>query len=695
MMIAFEGLMVCFRKSIEMYHRKELKEINNMLWKSTFARSLLIATVFLLFFVIAQSISPLQAQDGMGVTTINNGPILEIEPNNTSGSAQILSVIGRENYVIASINPANDRDWFRFDAVAGQTYVIEVFEASASLNAATGTLCLGAIPSASGVGLRIYDASVTQIAASCRPNAERSGAGNVHNIVQVTTAINSALYIEVVPNSSTVTGDYKLRILRQYNHPSASWDSNYEPNNRRATAAPIQIGRENAISATIEQRIANYATNHVDVDWYWFSAEADKTYTVEIFNVAANFNAASGDNCANNPPYESGSGIGLRIVDASGTSLVHQCRPNFFFSGSGNVHNIVQFTPSLAGDYFIQVIPNENNRHGDYQLRVLPPYDDPLASWDENFEPNNHRATAAPIQVGRGNAISATIEQRITNYATNRVDVDWYWFTAEADKTYTVELFNAAANFNAASGDNCANNPPYESGSGIGLRIVDASGTSLVHQCRPNFFFSGSGNVHNAVQFTPGLAGNYFIQVIPNENARYGDYQLRILLPHNDPLASWDANYEPNNRPVNAYLLQPGRLLNTNIEARISAYSTNRVDQDWYRLQAIAGQTYTIETVNVVPSLATASGRNCHGSFTRTGLGIVVFDPTVSVRVAEECGANGQGNVHTTASFTAGLTGAYYVWIIPNSQTASGNYGVRLVGIFEGEHKLYLPTVIR
>jgi O-acetyl-ADP-ribose deacetylase (regulator of RNase III) len=639
--------------------------------------------VLLLVVSLSGGTPPVLAETSQIVSAlVNNAPIQEVEPNNTSDSAQVLTAIGRENYVIASINPANDRDWFRFDAVAGQTYVIEIFEASASFNTVTGNNC----DWDSGVGLRIFDASVTQITASCRPNSNRSGAGNVHNIIQFSTGINSEFYIQVVPNNSTVTGDYKLRVLPQYNHPSASWDSNYEPNNQRITAAPIQIGRENAISASIEQRIANYATNHVDIDWYWFTAEADKTYTVELFNAAANFNAASSyDNCGWD------SGIGLLIVDASGTVLASECRPNENHRGSGNVHNIVQFTPGLAGDYFIQVIPNENNRYGAYQLRVLPPYDDPLASWDDNHEPNNRRATAAPIQVGRENVISSFIEERIANYSTNRVDSDWYQFEAEANKTYTIELLNAAANFNAASSyDNCGWD------SGIGLLIFDASGTVLASECRPNENRSGSGNVHNIIQFTPGLAGDYFIEVIPNENARYGNYQLRVLPPHNDLLASWDANYEPNNRPANAYLLQPGRLLSTNIEARITTYSTNRVDQDWYRVQAVAGQTYTIETVNVAPSLATASGTNCRGTGTnRTGLGIVVFDSTVSTRIAEECVANGQGQVHTTASFTAGLTGTYYVWVIPNSQTASGNYGVRLVGTFEGEYKAYLPMVRR
>ena len=602
-------------------------------------------------------------------------PITEQEPNDSSDTAQTLSLIGRENYVIASTNVGNDRDWYKFTATAGQTYVIEIFEASASFSTAGGHNCssFGA-----GLGIKVYDPSITQIAASC----VATGAGNVHNIVQFSTGITEEFYIQVIPANNSVTGDYKLRVLYQYDNPAASWDSNHEPNNRMMSAAPIQIGRENAINAAIEQRIVNYATNLVDIDWYRFEAEAEKSYIVELFNADINFNAAGGHNCAS----FSGAGIGLRIYDDSGTLISSSCNPNGTNAGAGNVHNIVQFAPGLAGTYFIMVIPNENARYGNYQLRVLPQYDDLLASWDNSHEPNNRMMSAAPIQIGRENAISTSIEQKIANYATNLVDIDWYRFEAEPNKTYVVELFNADINFNAAGGHNCAS----FSGVGIGLRIYDDSGTSLASLCNPDNARAGGGNVHNIIQFTPGLGGTYFIQVIPNENARYGNYQLRVLPPHNDPLASWDANYEPNNKASTAYLLQPGQTINTNIETRSSTYSTNFVDRDWYRLDAVGGQTYIIETVNVVPNLATSSGGNCQGS-SRTGLGIVVYDPSLSTRIAEQCSANGTGNVHTTVTFQAGLSGTYYIWILPNSSTAFGNYSVRI----GGQNKLFVPFINR
>ena len=607
-------------------------------------------------------------------------PITETESNDTAQTAQTLSVIGRENYVVAATNSGNDRDWYKFTGTAGQTYTVEIFEASASLNAASGTNCNG--NSDEGLGLKIYDPSVTQIAFSCEPNDLRAGAGNVHNIIQFTTGVSGEFYIQVIPNNNSVTGDYKLRVLYQYDNPSASWDSNYEPNNRLMNAALIQVGREYMISTNVEQRIVNYATGFVDVDWFHFDAEANKAYVIEIVNADVNFNAASGTICNGN----SDEGIGLRLYDVTGTEVASSCEPNDTGSGSGNVHNIIQFTPGLSGSYFIKIIPNQNDRYGSYQLRVLPQYDQPSASWDAAYEPNNRLVNAAAIQLGFQNAIQTTIEERIVNYSTNMVDTDWYRFEAEANETYVIELFNADVNFNAASGIKCNGN----SDEGIGLRLYDDSGTVIASECEPNDYRTGSGNVHNILQFTPGLAGTYFIKVIPNNNDRHGNYSLRVLPSHDDPLAAWDSNFEPNNQPANAYLLSPGQTLNTRIEARSSTYSTNFVDRDWYRLEAVSGETYTIQTLNVAPSLATTSGTNCRGS-SRTGLGIVVYDPSLSTRIAEQCTANGTGNVHTSLTFTAGLSGTYYIWVIPNSSTADGNYSVRLGGL----EKVYLPMLVR
>ncbi|MCB9136667.1 MAG: PPC domain-containing protein [Anaerolineales bacterium] len=448
-----------------------------------------------------------------------------------------------------------------------------------------------------------------------------------------------------------------------------------EPNNNSGEAQNLAaIGRENYVNAAINAG--------GDQDWYKFSAEAGVTYVVELFEVDASLNTISGGQCGHGSDY----GVGLNIYDASVTEIAYSCLPNYYNLGAGNVHNIAQFTAGLNGIYYFRVISNSTVVIGNYKVRVLLPYNHLNASWDDNFEPNNRLVNAAEILVGREHAISSDIEARIVGYATNFVDSDWYHFEAEANKPYVIELFNVDVSLNVSSGGWCGHGNGY----GVGLSLYDASGTEITYSCLPSYYSMGAGNVHNILAFTPGLAGTYFIRVIPNNESLNGDYSLRVLPQYIQPEASWDAKFEPNNVPHNAYLLAPSHPLTTDIETRLANYATNFVDRDWYRIEAQAGESYTIETYNVSSSLATGSGSLCQG-YTRTGLGMRVYDPTLSTIIALQCTANGSGNVHTTLTFVADVSGTYFIWILPNSSTVSGSYSVRLGG---GE-KVYLPMVKR
>jgi hypothetical protein len=51
-------------------------------------------------------------------------PIDEVEPNDSSGAAQELLVIGANKPVKASIGTIEDVDYYALDAVAGRTYVV-------------------------------------------------------------------------------------------------------------------------------------------------------------------------------------------------------------------------------------------------------------------------------------------------------------------------------------------------------------------------------------------------------------------------------------------------------------------------------------------------------------------------------------------------------------------------------------------
>lgn len=134
-------------------------------------------------------------------------PISEIEPNDTSDTAQHLAAIGLNNWVDAAINPAGDKDWFRFDAVAGRTYVIELYNVASTLGG-SGDACAGLPYQGRGLGFRVYDSALTLIKDACNARPQ----GNIHNRAEFTAGTSGEVHIKVIPNDSAASGTYKIRV---------------------------------------------------------------------------------------------------------------------------------------------------------------------------------------------------------------------------------------------------------------------------------------------------------------------------------------------------------------------------------------------------------------------------------------------------------------------------------------------------
>lgn len=173
-------------------------------------------------------------------------------PINESSTAQPLSAIGLNSPVNAAINQAEDEDWYRFEAVAGRTYVIETFNASSSFNI-SGQLWMWA---------QVYDSSVNEVARDYFNN----GSGDVVAGVQFIAGITGIHYIQVRAASRNNSGNYSLRVLPRFDEPGASWDNRFEPNNFSSNAYEIRPGRNNALTAFIEGRSRIYTTFDPDED---------------------------------------------------------------------------------------------------------------------------------------------------------------------------------------------------------------------------------------------------------------------------------------------------------------------------------------------------------------------------------------------------------------------------------------------
>ena len=171
-------------------------------------------------------------------------------------------------------------------------------------------------------------------------------------------------------------------------------------------------------------------------------------------------------------------------------------------------------------------------------------------------------------------------------------------------------------------------------------------------------------------------------------------YSIRVVPKYDDPLAQWDAaTFEPNNHPINGYLIQSGQsnALISAIEERNSSYATYTADRDNYRFQVTKGETYTIEIFDVDVSLD-RFGTICNGNG-RDGIGLIIYNEA-HIERKENCGATYAGPVHNSLSYTAESSGIYVVSVIPNNEDAYGTYSIRVIGP-DDEPRLFLPIVQR
>ncbi|NOQ16633.1 MAG: hypothetical protein GQ581_06200 [Methyloprofundus sp.] len=397
-----------------------------------------------------------------------------------------------------------------------------------------------------------------------------------------------------------------------------------------------------------------------------FNAAAGKSYVIEIFNVDRNLGDIRGDNCKLN---YTNLGLGLKISDSSATIIESSCEAN----GSGNIHNYVQFDAGLGGQFQVDVVPNlaGTDIAGKFSIRVQPKYDDQNVAWDTNFEPNNIGLSAAPINLGAQNSITSNIEERNTSFGTNQVDFDWYQFNASPDQQYVIEIYNVIRLLGTETGDNCQRNYTR---SGLGLKITDSLFTEIASTCEP----SGTGNTHNRVTFKSGIGGVFHIGIIPNSRTAYGTYSLRALPFHDAPANSWDTDHEPNNHPTNAFLIPLSEVVPSKIEERNTSYSTNSSDLDYYRFEGEANQTYQVELLDVSSNLKNSSGGNCRINYTISGVGLKVLDSQF-VELASQCSPIEESNIHNFIQFKTGLSGVYYIGVIPNAENAFGTYNLRVL----------------
>jgi hypothetical protein len=453
----------------------------------------------------------------------NITPVDEEEPNDEAENAQVLDAIGMENPVQATIRAAandgdpGDLDWYSFTAVAGQTYVIELYNVANNIDLVSRRYNCNGTSTLKGLRIIVFDPADNEINRVCAPN----GFGNVHTVASFVAGVTGKYTIQVAAHAPQVSGDYSLRVLPKFDDDAAKWDqATFEPNNTLANAFTITPGYDNALTSVIEPRQASYSTSNGDIDIYRFSVISGQSYVVELFNVANNLTLRSRRyNCGEGTRDHTG--LQAVIFDPSRNELTRQCTPN----GVGNVHTILSFTAGASGDHYIRVLPHEGTVSGNYSIRVLPQHNQTGAGWEaDTFEPNNQAMNAYELIVD-AEAVRSRIEATSNVYSTTRSDKDWYRFEVISGNTYVVEILDID-NGIADSGlrYNCGDGNGTRTYTGFWLGVYDDTVTEISRQCIPN----GSGNVHTALEFTASRSSTFYALLYPHDGEASGEYSVRV-----------------------------------------------------------------------------------------------------------------------------------------------------------------------
>lgn len=585
------------------------------------------------------SIRVLPKYDKSGSTWDENG-----ESNHWCETAFELK-IGSKQAISTTVEASNssylpsqpDHDCFRFETVKDQVYVIETFNVAGAINTANRPM-----------QMIVYDSDFTKVKEDTSTNVS-NGSANTNASVEFVATKGGVYFIVIHPYfyywTDAGSGPYNIRILPKFDQLGANWDEDEEPNNWATHAFKLTLGRTQAISTSVEARNSSYLPAKPDHDWFRFQVTAGQSYVLETFNVAG----------AINPAYHP---MQLQLYNSE-FSLIDKDTQYWDSQGKGNTNASVEFVATKNDTYYALIHPYfyywTDPGAGPYYVRLLPRYDQPEATWDENEEPNNWFTHSFPLQIGRLQAVESNIESRDPSYLTDSNDLDVFRFEAIKDQSYVVETFHVAGAVNRDK------HP-------LIMKVYDKDDTLI--KADENYWDStGSGNTNAGVEFVATKGGSYFVAVYPQVNgAGSGPYSIRVLPQYNQPQANWDASFEPNNWGTHAYPLELnpcGRM--TTIEARNSSYLTDSPDRDWFSFPVEQGKEYILDVYEIA------------GRFGNRGLKMELYDNNWS-KIDE---ASGTGNQGLQVKFTANVSGNYAMLIFPLTDT-NGTYRLRVTPL-DGE----------
>jgi hypothetical protein len=249
------------------------------------------------------------------------------EPNDTRATANEIEIglSGGQTHQLFNneniVSDGRDHDYYRFEAMAERTYVIETYNIDGTDDDATG--------------LWLYNAAGTELD---NDQYGDRGTGNV-NARLIFTPVTDGTYFVLVKKHERLgswVGTYSIRVLPRYGEPGVDRQPGSEPDDVIPLANLLELGPAQAQTQQISA-YDNVVSDAPDQDFYRFDAVAGRSYRIQTFNVQEN---------------SDGDGTGLWLYNEGGAELAND---EYGRNGEGNVDAQITFTFTNSGTYFVRV----------------------------------------------------------------------------------------------------------------------------------------------------------------------------------------------------------------------------------------------------------------------------------------------------------------------------------------------------
>ena len=375
---------------------------------------------------------------------------------------------------------AGDRDWYRIDLVAGQTYTFGM--------TATGD----AASQVRDTYLRLRDSAGMQIAFD-----DDSGDG-LNSSITFTAITSGTYYLDAGAYNDVSAGQYDLSVATETLPPPAGIETT-DAAASTATTYALAGGQ------TVRGNLA--ATG--DRDWYRIELVAGQTYTF----------AMAGSGAAGAQVRDTY----LRLRDSTGAQIAFDDD-----SGEG-LNSTISFTATSSGVYYLDAGSYNNAYAGQYDLTVAGPPPQPPFDPGDPLPPARVTETA-DAAASATTAYSLAIGKSAQGQLGTAGDHDWYGVNLVAGQTYTFAM--------VGTGISGVNDSYLRLYSGAGAQIAYDDDGGPGGNSTITFTATTSGTYYlDAGAYNDASAGQYGLSATLGSKASYDEMMGAGALIR--PGASW------------------------------------------------------------------------------------------------------------------------------------------------------------